>query len=106
MPKVIYIEAGGRETVANIEPGVSLMQAALHNGVAGIVAECGGGLACATCRIEVPEEWQARLPEAKQDEVDMLGLCEMLPPATRLSCQVLMTSDLDGLRVIVPEDQY
>lgn len=105
MPKVIYVTEDGREIEAEVDVGVDLMHAGLYNSVPGILGECSGGLACATCRVHVPAEWQEVLPAALPDEAELLGFCEEMPPEARLSCQIKMTQELDGIRLLVPENQ-
>jgi 2Fe-2S ferredoxin len=94
-----------RETDAR--PGQSLMQAAVAAGVGGIVAECGGVLVCATCHVHVAPEWSDRLPPLSGDEDQMLD-CTAAPRTgtSRLSCQITVGPELDGLSVEVPARQY
>ncbi|ABQ71698.1 ferredoxin (plasmid) [Rhizorhabdus wittichii RW1] len=105
MPKVVFVAADGREIETNVDIGTDLMHAGLYNSVPGLLGECSGGLACATCRVHVPAEWQGVLPAALPAEAELLGFCEESPPEARLSCQIKMTQELDGLRLLVPEDQ-
>ena len=104
MPKVTYRQVDGREQTIEVPLGWSLMEAAIQNDIAGIVAECGGGCACATCHVYVEEP--ARLVPIGDMEGDMLE-CTAAErrPASRLSCQIKMTADLDGLVVNVPDRQ-
>ncbi|MGE0485424.1 MAG: 2Fe-2S iron-sulfur cluster-binding protein [Gammaproteobacteria bacterium] len=106
MPKVTYRQPDGREDVVEVPVGWSLMEAAIQNDIAGIVAECGGGCACATCHVYVDDAFAARLPAVGDMEGDMLECTasERLPNS-RLSCQVKMSAELDGLRVTIPERQ-
>jgi len=106
MPKITYRQADGREDVVDVPDGWSLMEAAIQNDIAGIVAECGGGCACATCHVYVDEADLARLPPVGSMEGDMLE-CTAAErrPNSRLSCQIRVSAALDGLRVDIPERQ-
>lgn len=106
MPKVIYRQPDGSENSVDAPEGWSLMEAAIQNDVPGIVAECGGGCACATCHIYVDEADLARLPPVSAMEGDMLE-CTAAERRTgsRLSCQIKMTAALDGLTVEIPDSQ-
>jgi 2Fe-2S ferredoxin len=106
MIKVTYIQPDGRETTVDARPGDSVMQTALNNNVAGIIAECGGSMACATCHVYLDEAWQTQAGARKDGEEDMLD-CAMseMRDTSRLSCQIKLTEALDGLRVYLPEEQ-
>ncbi|MGR8921669.1 MAG: 2Fe-2S iron-sulfur cluster-binding protein [Gammaproteobacteria bacterium] len=106
MPKVIYRQPDGREETVEVPEGWSLMEAAIQNDIDGIVAECGGGCACATCHVFVGGDSAARLDPISDMEGDMLE-CTAVErrPNSRLSCQIRMTPALDGLVVEVPERQ-
>lgn len=106
MPKVIYTLPDGSETTVDVPVGWSLMEAAIQNNIDGIVAECGGGCACATCHVYVVEAPQGALPEISDMEGDMLE-CTAAErrDGSRLSCQLRMTEELDGLKVLLPETQ-
>jgi 2Fe-2S ferredoxin len=87
--------------------GKSLMQAAVAAGIAGIAADCGGSLTCATCHVFVDEAWRARLPPMSADEDAMLAMTATpRAPGSRLSCQITLGAALDGLRVTLPPTQY
>ncbi|ABQ71515.1 ferredoxin (plasmid) [Rhizorhabdus wittichii RW1] len=101
MPKVIYVSEDGSELETTVDVGVDLMHAGLYNSIPGILGECSGGLACATCRVRVPVEWQSILPPAFPSEAELLGFCDEAPPEARLSCQIKMTQELDGIRLLV-----
>lgn len=106
MPSVTYIGSDGSETTIDAPAGMSIMQAAVLNGVDGIVGECGGNLMCATCHVYVDEEWADRLEE--RDEVEEEMLEETASPrrsCSRLSCQIPLSDATDGLVVHVPEEQ-
>ena len=101
------IEAGGREHAIQGRSGKSLMQAAVDAGIDGIAADCGGSLTCATCHVFVDAEWAARLPPPQSDESDMLEMTATPREAgSRLSCQIELRPELDGLRVRLPAQQY
>ena len=106
MPKITYIAFDGTETVVDAKEGMSVMQTAVNNGVDGIVAECGGACSCATCHVHVEEEWFDKLPEAQNMEKEMLDFVMSPQPTSRLSCQIKVTAELDGLVVHTPESQY
>ena len=106
MVKITYIEANGDEEVVEARVGQSVMEAAVKSGVRGITADCGGSCACATCRVHVPEEWWARLGEASEMELAMIEFSGDPEPRTRLSCQITVTQDLDGIVLHLPESQH
>ncbi len=106
MPKITYIAFDGDETTIDAKEGMSVMQSAVNNGVDGIVAECGGACSCATCHVYVDEAWFDKLPEAQAMEKEMLDFVMSPQPTSRLSCQIKVTADLDGLVVNTPESQY
>jgi len=108
MPKVTYIEADGTRHVIDVPVDETVMRGALYNSVPGIVGECGGARSCATCRCYVDEAWMARVGgTASSAERELLEGAEgELKPNARLSCQIIMTPELDGLIVRLPEKQY
>ncbi len=105
MPKVTYISHAGKSVTVDAAVGMSVMRAAVMNGVDGIDAECGGSCACATCHVIVSPEWAARLPPPASLEEDTLDLVTDPTPTSRLSCQLVLTADLDGLTVTTPATQ-
>ena len=106
MVKVTYVAADGSETVVEAEPGSSVMQTAIDNDVAGIVGECGGAMMCATCHCYVDPAWTDRTGARRDGEDDMLDCAaDEVKPNSRLSCQIRLTEDLDGLVVHLPEEQ-
>lgn len=106
MPLINYVEPNGAIRELEVESGTSVMQGAVDNMVDGIVAECGGACACATCHIYVDEAWTEKVGTADDMEKEMLE-CTVEPlPNSRLSCQVIVTDKLDGLVVRIPESQY
>lgn len=107
MPQVTYIDHDGTKHAVDVPVGENVMRGALYNGIEGIVGECGGGLACATCHCYVGEAWADKLEAPSEAEQQMLesAACEVRPNS-RLSCQIAMTEALDGLVVDLPEKQY
>jgi ferredoxin, 2Fe-2S len=108
MPTVTYIEANGASHVIDLPDGENVMRGALNNDLPGIIGECGGGLACATCHCYVDNVWTERTGgPSSQDETDMLeSTSAEVKPSSRLSCQIVMSPALDGLIVHLPESQY
>ncbi len=107
MAKVTYVEHDGTRHTVDVPEGRSVMQGAVDNQVEGIVAECGGGMACATCFCDVDEAWTDRVGPPREQERDMLEFSpNEIRPGSRLSCQITVTADLDGLVVYMPESQY
>jgi 2Fe-2S ferredoxin len=105
MTEVTFIESDGTEHAVPAVDGVSLMSAALANGVPGIPADCGGACSCATCHVHVEASWLDRVGGPSALESAMLELAPELQENSRLSCQIVVTSDLDGLVVRIPETQ-
>jgi 2Fe-2S ferredoxin len=106
MARITCVEHDGRESVLEIREGWSLMQGARAAGVAGIVAECGGACACATCHCYVDAAWLAQLPAPSPEELQMLeNVADERQAGSRLSCQIRISAALDGLRVTLPARQ-
>jgi 2Fe-2S ferredoxin len=107
MPQVTYVEHGGERHAIEVPVGENVMRGAIYNGIEGIVGECGGGLACATCHCYVEEKWLDKLDAPAEAELQMLesAACEVRPNS-RLSCQIAMSETLDGIVVSLPERQY
>jgi 2Fe-2S ferredoxin len=106
MPKVIYVSAKGDAREVDVPVGTTVMAAALKNGIDGIVAECGGVCMCSTCHVFVDEKFFGKLPPAQDTEEAVLEIAaEERQPTSRLSCQIKMTEDLDGLMVRLPARQ-
>src|SRR4249920_2130644 len=105
MPKIIYIDAAGETRTVDAVVGSTVMETAIKNNVPGIEAECGGACACATCHIYVDEAWRAKTGEPSPMEQDMLDFGYDVRPNSRLSCQIKVTQDIDGLVVRTPERQ-
>jgi ferredoxin, 2Fe-2S len=108
VPRVIYVQADGSRQEIDLPIGDNVMRGALNHDLPGIVGECGGGLACATCHCYVDAAWTAATGgPSSQDEADMLECSAAeVRPSSRLSCQIVMTPALDGLVVHLPEKQF
>jgi 2Fe-2S ferredoxin len=105
MPKIIFIEHDGTRHEVESEAGSTVMEAALRNDIGGIVAECGGSCTCATCLVHVDEAWFAKTGGPSDEENDMLDSAFEVKPTSRLSCQIKITQELDGLVVHTPSYQ-
>ena len=106
MPLIKFIEADGQEHEIDAEPGISLMQVAVDNAVAGILGDCGGGCSCATCHCYIQDEFLDWLTPPDTLELEMLQ-CAVDPKAnSRLSCQIDVSDELDGMVVHLPESQF
>ena len=105
MPTITLIEHNGTSHTIEAEPGVSLMQNAINNAVPGIDADCGGACACGTCHVFVAAEWLPQSGEADAMEEAMLGMRPDRSEVSRLSCQIEVSQDLDGMVVSLPEFQ-
>jgi len=105
MTKIIFIEADGTTIEATAKPGMSVMQVAVNAGIAAIAAECGGACACGTCHCYIADDWFDRLAPAKSDEADMIEFVVDPIPTSRLSCQIEVTPELDGLVIHLPSSQ-
>jgi ferredoxin, 2Fe-2S len=105
MPRVVFTEPGGRRREIDAPVGITLMEAARQQGVQGVVAQCGGACACATCHVYIDPAWLAKLEPREDMEEGMLETAWEPRGNSRLSCQVHITAALDGLEVTVPERQ-
>lgn len=105
MPTVKYVKHDGSEQEVEIVVGESVMQAAVDNMIEGIIGECCGCCSCATCHCYVDESWFEKVGEPNEIEQGMLKFAQDLKTTSRLSCQILMTDELDGLVVHLPESQ-
>ncbi|MDO1559129.1 2Fe-2S iron-sulfur cluster-binding protein [Brevundimonas sp. 2R-24] len=106
MAKITYIEHDGREHAVEVKPGLSVMEGAIRNNVPGIDADCGGACACATCHVYVDPDWLDKTGERSVMEESMLDFAEAVQDNSRLSCQIRVTDQLDGLVVRLPESQH
>ena len=105
MPKITYIDPSGATHDIDAEVGATVMETAIRNGVPGIEAECGGACACATCHVYVDEAWREKVGSPSPMEEDMLDFGFVVRPNSRLSCQIKVSDELDGLVVSTPERQ-
>ena len=105
MPKITYIEATGEQRTIDVQKGLSVMEGAIQNKISGIDADCSGGMACATCHVYVKEEWFNKLPKAEDAEQDMIDMAFEPKKNSRLSCQLIISDELDGLIVTTPSKQ-
>jgi ferredoxin, 2Fe-2S len=105
MPKITFIEHDGTEHTVEAELGSTVMETALKNDIGGIVAECGGGCTCATCLVHVDEKWFPLVGPPSAEEEDMLDFAFEVKETSRLSCQIKVTEELNGLVVRTPSYQ-
>lgn len=105
MISVTFVSADNKKQVVNVKGGVSVQEAAIQNEVEGIDADCGGGCSCATCHVYVADEWKDKVGPPGDLEASMLELVEGSNESSRLSCQIKMSEELDGLVVTTPEYQ-
>jgi 2Fe-2S ferredoxin len=107
MTQIVIVDNDGREVEIEASDGTSVMEAAVGAGLSGMAADCGGGMACATCHCYVDENWYDKLDAPSQVENDMLAFAASPRTETsRLSCQIVIGPELEGLRVTLPETQY
>jgi len=106
MPRITYVENNGTEHEVDVEPGMSLMEGAVKNMVPGIDADCGGACACATCHCYIENGYAGKTGEKSDMEASMLDFAEDVTDASRLSCQIPVTDELDGLVVRLPASQH
>ena len=105
MTKVTYKDYQGNSKTIDVDNGLSVMEGAVQNEISGIDADCGGSMACATCHVYVKENWFNKLPKPEDAEVDMIDMAYEPKKNSRLSCQVIVSDELDGLEVTTPEKQ-
>jgi 2Fe-2S ferredoxin len=105
MPKITYIENNGNTHTIEVANGLSVMEGAVQNDIPGIDADCGGGMACATCHVYVKEEWFNKIPNKEEGEENMLDMAYEPNKFSRLSCQIVVSNELDGLVVNLPTKQ-
>ena len=105
MTKIIYIENNKKTHTVDVPNGLSVMEGAVQNDIPGIDADCGGGMACATCHVYVKEEWFNKLSKKEDGEEDMLDMAYMPNKLSRLSCQLIVSDELDGLVINIPSKQ-
>ena len=105
MRKITYIENSGNSHTIEVSSGLTVMEGAVQNDIPGIDADCGGGMACATCHVYVKEDWFNKLPKKEDGEEDMLDMAFEPKSNSRLSCQLVVSDALDGLIVNIPSKQ-
>ena len=105
MPKITYIDNEGNSKTIDVENGLPVMEGAIQNNIPGIDADCGGSMACATCHVYVEEKWLNKLPKAEDAEVDMIDMAFEPKKNSRLSCQLIVSDELNGLTVTTPSKQ-
>lgn len=105
MPAITFIAADGASHTLHVEPGQSVMQVAVENDVRGILADCGGSCSCATCHCYLDEAWTSRFPPASSDEAELVSFAFDPLPSSRLSCQLVLGPEHDGLVIRLPKRQ-
>ncbi len=105
MAKITYIEHSGKSHTIQVQNGLTVMEGAVQNNIPGIDADCGGSMACATCHVYVKEEWFNKLPKKEDGEEDMLDMAYEPNKFSRLSCQLTVSDNLEGLVVNLPVKQ-
>ena len=105
MPKIIYNDFSGNQEEIEVPNGLSVMEGAVRNNIPGIDADCGGSMACATCHVYVKEEWLNKLKKMENGEQDMIDMAYEPKKNSRLSCQLIVSDELDGLEVTTPLKQ-
>ena len=105
MTKITFKDPKGNSRTIEIENGLSVMEGAIQNEIPGIDADCGGSMACATCHVYVEEKWLDRIPKIEEAEIDMIDMAFEPKKNSRLSCQIIVNDELDGLEVSTPKKQ-
>ena len=105
MAKITYIKHSGKPHTIQVQNGLTVMEGAVQNNISGIDADCGGSMACATCHVYVKEEWFNKLPKKEDGEEDMLDMAYEPNKFSRLSCQLTVSDELEGLVVNLPVKQ-
>ena len=105
MAKITYITSDNQTHTLEVQNGLTVMEGAVQNDIPGIDADCGGGMACATCHVYVKEDWFNKLPKKEDGEEDMLDMAFEPNKLSRLSCQIIVSDELDGLIVNIPSSQ-
>ena len=105
MPKITYKDNQGNSKTIEVENGLTVMEGAIQNSIPGIDADCGGSMACATCHVYVEEKWLDKIPKPIDAEIDMIDMAYEPKKNSRLSCQIIISDELDGLTVTTPEKQ-
>jgi 2Fe-2S ferredoxin len=105
MTKITYQDDQGNSKTIDVENGLTVMEGAIQNDIPGIDADCGGSMACATCHVYVEEKWLNKIPKAEEAEIDMIDMAYDPKKNSRLSCQLIITDELDGLKITTPAQQ-
>tara|TARA_B100000242_G_scaffold122246_1_gene85916 strand:- start:2401 stop:2721 length:321 start_codon:yes stop_codon:yes gene_type:complete len=105
MPKITYKDHQGNSKTIDVDNGLSVMEGAIQKEIPGIDADCGGSMACATCHVYVSDEWINKISKPEDAEIDMIDMAYKPKKNSRLSCQIIVSDDLDGLEVTTPEKQ-
>ena len=105
MAKITYIDFEGKSRTVEVENGLSVMEGAIQNDIPGIDADCGGSMACATCHVYVEDSWFNKIPKAEEAEQDMIDMAYKPKKNSRLSCQIVVSDEINGLIVTTPEKQ-
>ena len=105
MTKITYITHDSKTHEIDVQNGLTVMEGAVQNDIPGIDADCGGGMACATCHVYVKEDWLDKLQTKEDGEEDMLDMAFEPKTNSRLSCQIIVSDELDGLKVNIPSKQ-
>ena len=105
MTKITYVEHNGKEHTIDVQNGLTVMEGAVQNDIPGIDADCGGSMACATCHVYVKDDWYDKLDEKSEGEDDMIDQAYEPKKNSRLSCQISVSDEIDGLTVITPAKQ-
>ena len=105
MTKITYIDSSDNKRTIEVENGLSVMEGAVQNNIPGIDADCGGGMACATCHVYVKDDWFNKISKAEDAEQDMIDMAFEPKKNSRLSCQIIVSEELDGLVVTTPSKQ-
>ncbi len=106
MALVYYIAHDGSQFEADVPAGSSVMDGAVNNGIDGILAECGGAMSCATCHVYIDDAWVSKVAAPTEMEQEMLEVVSNPKETSRLSCQVTVTNEMEGLKVHLPESQF
>jgi|TARA_B100001939_G_C16639648_1_gene487041 2Fe-2S ferredoxin len=105
MPKITFKDHQGNSKTIDVDNGLSVMEGAIQKEIPGIDADCGGSMACATCHVYVSDEWINKISKPEDAEIDMIDMAYEPKKNSRLSCQIIVSDDLDGLEVTTPEKQ-
>ena len=105
MAKITYEDQQGNSKTIEVDNGLSVMEGAIQNDITGIDADCGGSMACATCHVYVEEKWLNKLPKPEDGEIDMIDMAFDPKKNSRLSCQLIVSDELEGLKVTTPKKQ-